>query len=228
LVPTGALHPTPWGLLPSLACRPVLVAPSAAMWLRATHSRPPPRDGRTVLCAGPRLLAADDEIRTVARHYPAAQVLLGEDATAAALLSALDGADLAHVAAHATLRSDNPLFSALELADGPVTVYDIERLTAAPHTVVLPACQSGVTAVRAGDELIGLASALLALGTRSIVCTVLPLRDAVAGPLMDSFHRRLRTGSPPATALAEARHAADQDDPAVYAAARSFICFGGG
>jgi len=109
-------------------------------------------------------------------------------------------------------------------ADGPVTVYDLERLTAAPHTVVLPACQSGVTAVRAGDELIGLASALLALGTRSIICTVLPVRDAAAGPLMDSLHRRLRAGSPPATALAQARHAAGQDDPAVYAAARSFIC----
>jgi tetratricopeptide (TPR) repeat protein len=227
VVPTGALHPTPWGLVPSLACRPVLVAPSAAMWLRATHSRPPPC-GRTVLCAGPRLLAADDEVRAVARHYPAAQVLLGADATASALLSAMDGADLAHIAAHATLRPDNPLFSALELADGPVTVYDLERLTAAPHTVVLPACQSGVTAVRAGDELMGLASALLALGTRSLICTVLPVRDAVAGPLMDSFHRRLRAGSAPATALAQARQAADQDDPAVYAAARSFICLGGG
>src|SRR5215470_16506856 len=226
VVPTGALHPTPWGLLPSLAYRPVWVAPSAAMWLRATQSQP--RGGPTVLCAGPRLLAADDEVKTLAQHYPAARVLLGADATAATLLAAMDGADLVHVAAHATLRSDNPLFSALELADGPLTVYDIERLTAAPHTVVLPACRSGVTAVRTGDELIGLASALLALGTRGIVCTVLPVRDAAAGPLMDSFHRLLRTGSAPATALAEARHAADQDDPAVYAAARSFICFGGG
>lgn len=225
VVPTGALHPTPWGLLPSLARRPVRVAPSAAMWLRAARTET--AGGRTVLCAGPRLLAAEVEVTGVARRYPAAQVLVGAEATATAVLTAMDGAGLVHIAAHATMRADNPLFSALELADGPVTVYDLERLTDAPHRVVLPACQSGVTAVRAGDELIGLVSALLALGTRTVVGTVLPVRDAVAGPLMDAFHARLCDGSAPESALAEARSRVDQDDPGSYAAASSFVCFGG-
>ena len=227
VVPTGQLHPAPWGLLPSLAGRPVRVAPSAAMWLRAVTSAPSGPADRAVLCAGPRLIAAEAEVRSVAAHYPRAHLLLGPDATAGAVLSAMDGAELAHVAAHATLRADNPLFSALELADGPLTVYDLERLSAAPRIVVLPACQSGVTAVRAGDELVGLVAALLALGTRTVVGTVLPVRDAVAGALMDSFHRLLRCGSAPAAALADARLAAGRDEPAVYAAAASFVCFGG-
>ncbi|HET8683526.1 MAG TPA: CHAT domain-containing tetratricopeptide repeat protein, partial [Micromonosporaceae bacterium] len=228
VVPTGQLHPTPWGLLPSLAGRPVQVAPSAAVWLRAFASNPNAPAGRSVLCAGPELDAAEAEIRSVAEHYPQAHLLLGPDATVGAVRSAIDGADLAHIAAHATLRADNPLFSALELADGPLTVYDLERLTAAPRVVVLPACQSGVTAVRAGDELVGLVAALLALGTRTVVGTVLPVRDAVAGPLMDSFHRLLCGGARPAAALAGARLAAGRDDPAMYAAAASFVCFGGG
>lgn len=100
-------------------------------------------------------------------------------------------------------------------------------LTNAPHRVVLPACQSGVTAVRAGDELIGLVSLLLALGSRTIVGPRLPVRDAVAGPLMDALHARQCDGSTPESALAEARGQVGQDDPASYAAASSFVCFGG-
>ena len=226
LVPTGQLHPAPWGLLPSLAGRPVRVAPSAAAWLRAVCGAPAVPGSRTVLCSGPGLLAADAEVRAIAGHYPEAAVLIGAQATASAVLSAMDGADLVHIAAHATLRADNPLFSALELADGALTVYDLERLAAAPRIVVLPACQSGVTAVRAGDELIGLVSTLLALGTRTVVGTVLPVRDAVAGPLMQAFHQRLRKGDAPEVALAGARQAAGKDDP-TYAAASTFVCFGG-
>lgn len=53
---------------------------------------------------------------------------------------------------HALFRADNPLFSALQLADGPLTVYDLERLRAAPRDMILSACDDGVSAVRPGDE----------------------------------------------------------------------------
>lgn len=238
MVPTGRLHATPWGLIPSMAERPIQVAPSAAAWLRSTRRT---RDmagtaagaasdtasaGRIVLVAGPRLAAAEAEVAAVAAHYDDAEVLVGSRASVQAVLSAMDGADIVHIAAHVTLRADNPLFSALELVDGPLTVYDLEQLSVAPRVVILPACQSGVTAVRAGDELLGLVSALLALGTHTVVGTVLPVRDSVAGPFMQSFHGRLRRGEESSAALPGARATADLNDPAVYAAACSFACFG--
>ena len=79
---------------------------------------------------------------------------------------ALDGADSAHVAAHGRFRDDNPLFCSLELADGALTVYDLERLTQAPRRLVLSSCESGLSAVHAGDELMGFTAAVFALGTR--------------------------------------------------------------
>ncbi len=45
VVPTGELHATPWGALPTLAGRPVSVAPSARLWLGATSSEEAPLGG---------------------------------------------------------------------------------------------------------------------------------------------------------------------------------------
>ncbi|GAA3733638.1 CHAT domain-containing protein [Plantactinospora mayteni] len=227
VVPTGALHAVPWGLLPELATRPVRVAPSAGVWLRASRSAGFDPAGTGVFAAGPGLPAARDEVLTVAGTYPGATVLTDDRATAEAVLDALDGVGLAHLAAHGRLRTDNPLFSALVLDDGPLTVYDLERVTDPPRLVVLPACQSGVSAVRAGDELMGLAAALLALGTRTVVAAVMPVHDAATTGLMAALHDRLRRGEPPPAALARARADIDATDTAAWASAAAFSCFGG-
>jgi CHAT domain-containing protein len=228
VVPTGGLHAIPWGLLPALTCRPVTVAPSATSWLHAVRSPGGGGGGGpdAVFAAGPGLPGARAEVAALARRSPAATVYVDGDATVQATLSALDGARLAHIAAHGVLRTDNPLLSALELADGPLTVYDLEGLARPPGTVVLPACSSGVTAVSAGDELLGLVSALLALGARTVVAAAVPVSDDATAPLMLALHERLDRGDTPAAALAAARAAMDPDDDSAAAVAASFVCFG--
>lgn len=231
LVPTGALQAVPWSLLPSCAWRPVSVVPSAAVWSRAAregHHGVPDRPGKIVLVCGPGLEGASHEIDALALAYPTATRLTGPDATVEAALSELDGADIAHIAAHGRVRSDNPLFSALDLADGPLTVYDLERMPGAPRLVLLPACQSGVSRVLAGDEVMGLTSALFALGTRTIVATVVPVPDESTHPLMVGLHAALRQGMAPADALAHAQVAVDPHDMAALATVAGFVCFGFG
>ncbi len=139
--PTSRLHGVPWGLVPALAGVPHAVVPSAAQWLRA-RDRTSASD-RRVFVAGPGLTTGGSEIGVVAPRHPGAVVLLGQDATVDGALGCLDGAGLAHVAAHGHFRADSPLFSSLDLADGPLTVYDFERLARAPHRVILSACDSG-------------------------------------------------------------------------------------
>ena len=101
----------------------------------------------------------------VAPLYDDVTVLAGGDATAGRVLAALDGAWLAHIAAHGSFRADSPLFSSLRMHDGPLTVYDFEQLRRAPYRLVLPSCDSGVLAPAGADELLGLVSSLLPLGT---------------------------------------------------------------
>jgi CHAT domain-containing protein len=181
-----------------------------------------------VVVAGPRLDGALAEADAVARLYPGSRVLVGDDATAAHVQEAMDGAALVHLAAHGTVRSDNPLFSSLSLADGPFTVYDLERLRRAPHHVVLAACDTGRSEVVAGDEILGFTAALMAGGTGTVVASVGPVADAPTVSLMAAYHRELVAGSAPAEALARAQAAMRSRAPAFRAAAAGFVLLGVG
>jgi hypothetical protein len=236
IVPPGQLHAVPWGLLPRLRARAVSVAPSAASWLRG--QRPDqggdgdrsPADGRVVLVRGPGLASRGAEVPLLAADYamagrPAPVVLGDGTATAAAVLRAIDGAALAHIAAHGEFRADGPLFSSLRLDDGQLTVYDLERLSRGPRRLVLSSCDSGVAAPAGADEVLGLASSLLPLGTTGIVASVVPVNDSAVVPLMIALHRELRGGAPLARALRDAR-AGLESDPVAAATGWSFICLG--
>jgi CHAT domain-containing protein len=192
-----------------------------------------------VLVAGPDVPAAAAELDALAALYPGATVLAGHDATIGAVLAALDGAEVAHVAAHGRFRADNPLFSALVLADGPLTVYDLERLRRAPRTIMLAACDSGLSPVRPGDEMTGLAAALLAVGASTVVAPLLPLPDQVSEILARRWHQLVSAGSTPAAALAAVRtqnnsqnRSQDQDqgqaDSQDGGAAAALVCLGYG
>jgi tetratricopeptide (TPR) repeat protein len=240
LAPTGVLHAVPWGLLPSLAGRRVTVVPSAQLWRRADAARAgadAARAGADVARAGVNLgrivLAgcddppnAVDEVEAIAAHHPGAVTLTGERATVAAVTDQLEGAALAHLACHGRFRGDNPLFSCLELHDGPLTVHDLERRDRMPRTLVLSACESGRAGVEAGDELMGLSSALFSLGAATLIASVAPVRDDATGRVMVDLHARLAAGAGPADALAAVTAAAD--DPATRFTAASFVTFGAG
>ena len=220
---TGALAGIPWNLLPDLRGRPVTVCPSASSWLAAWRRREPadlPRAGAPVLVAGPDLEHAAGEVTEIAKVYPDCRPLLAGDATVGATLRALDGAPLAHLAAHGHHERENVLFSRLDLADGPLMAYDVQQLAAAPRQVVLSSCDVGRAVVRPGEEILGFTAALLYMGTTTVISSVARVADdAAAVGVMTDYHRRLRRGARPAEALAQAA-GAEPFSP--------FVCFGAG
>jgi len=218
VVPTGALYAVPWGVLPSLHCRPTVVAPSATAWLAAEQAVA--RGGRTVLVRGPGLPAAVGEIDKLAAHHRTARMLSGEEATVAAVLKALDGANLAHIAAHGAHEPENALFSRLELEDGALFAHEMASLTRPPRHVVLAACELALNRIRPGDEALGFASALLASGSQTVIAPVSKVGDQASAAAMDDYHRLLAAGARPAVALADAI--------AVDPLRRPFVCLGSG
>jgi CHAT domain-containing protein len=224
VVPPGKLHTIPWGLLPALRDCVLTVAPSATAWLHAQRTRPPSRRDVTLI-RGPGLATEGAEVPSVARLYDDVTVLAGADATTEKVLRALDGAWLAHVAAHGTFRADSPLFSSLGIHDGPLTVYDFEQLRRAPYRLVLSSCDSAVGAPAGADELLGLVSSLLPLGTAGIVAAIVPLNDNAAVPVMIALHSQVRAGRTLAESLSSVRHQLS-GDPVLRATAESLVTLG--
>ena len=223
-VPAGPLASIPWSVLPDLRGRPVTVCPSASSWLAAWRrgqvgAADTGPAARPLLVAGPDLEHAIGEVTEIAKIYPGCHPLLAETATVSSTLHALDGAPLAHLAAHGHHDQENFLFSRLDLADGPLMAYDIQQLTAAPRHVVLSSCDVGRTVVRPGEEILGFTAALLYTGTVTVTSSVTRVGDAATVGVMTGYHRLLAAGARPAEALAEAA-LAEPFSP--------FVCFGGG
>ena len=223
IVPTGSLHAMPWAMLPQLRGRPVVVAPSAATWSALQAPRAAIRS-KIVVAAGPRLRHATAEVAAVSGLYSRPATLTGRQATVAAVMQALDGATVAHLACHGHFRSDSPLFSSLELADGPLNAYELQRLRRPPQLIVLSACDLATSDTRPGDELLGFAAALIAMGTRTVIASVVPVPDAGATRLMTSLHGHLTAGDQPSVALAKAQERLSSRG---YGQA-GFVCLGTG
>ncbi|WP_092781349.1 CHAT domain-containing protein [Actinokineospora terrae] len=186
---TRDLHQIPWSALPSLQDVPVTTAPSAAHWLDAEGPVP---EGH-LWVAGPRLKHAETEARALHREHGGV-LLTGNNATVDAVRAAMAEAGTAHIAAHCVHKPRAPLFSALELADGPLFGHHIARLGRLPARVVLSACESALDLPRV----------FLDNGTRSIVASTLPVADERVSELVTDLHRRLALGADTASALAGA------------------------
>lgn len=222
VVPTGPLFAVPWSALAALSGRPVTVTPSATAWTQMmSRQRETRRTARTgvVLVAGPGTRRGEAEIDAVARFHPGSQVLVGPDATPAAVIDAFARADLAHVAAHGHHQAENALFSRLDLHAGPLFGYDLQQKTM-PSTVILSCCDLGRSDVRPGDEMLGMAAALMASGTATVVASTAKVGDDAALEVMKQYHRAASRGVSAAQALAEAT--AGQSEPT------GFVCLGAG
>ncbi|MBA3983371.1 MAG: CHAT domain-containing protein, partial [Acidimicrobiia bacterium] len=198
-------------------------SPSATWWVRRAEEPPGPR---LLLVGGTGLPAAERELAAIGGMYHTSHTLTGDDATCAAVLGAIAETDVAHLATHGTFRADNPMFSSVDLADGPLMIHDLEHPAAVPWLVVLAACHAGRSGVYAGDELLGTAASLLSLGVGSVIAPVLAVPDDNASRLAVDLHRALRNGKPPSAALGSAVAAAADAGPRALAAAAAFQCIG--
>lgn len=221
LVPTGVLHALPWATLPGLRGRATSVAPSSTAWWRAASR--PVRHGRVVLVGAPSTPHAGPEVAEIARLRPAATVRTGKQARVATVLADLDGAAVGHIAGHGEFRADNPLFSYLTLADGPLTVYDLWSIRRPPPLLILSGCETGLSQANPGDELLGLVTALQQRGTSTVIASTGPVDDNATRQLMTALHTQLVTGERPAAALAAAQ---DAIHPDLRTSTDTFVCFG--
>jgi len=201
----------------------IALSPSARVWHELPRSKPlvesdgdsnsPPdptassRPARTAWVSGvpsTQLPAVQIEVDRVGRHLSHMQVVKDLRPTHQSFIAEAPRADLIHLAAHGSLRKDNPAFSYVELTDGPLFVHDLSSLQLRPSTVVLTACSSARGSAPAGDEWIGLARGFLQAGANTVVASLWPIQDQPTLELMDLFYLSFRQGYSAPVALGRA------------------------
>jgi CHAT domain-containing protein len=219
IVPHGALHDLPFGLLHDgsrwLVQRYALSASlSVGLWLSLTRGSA--WDGAHRILAvgtpGPALPHVEREIAGLSALFGSTLTALsGAAATAASVrLAAEDQVSVMHFACHARFRADNPAFSYLMLVDGPLPLYELARWKLRAPLVVLSACNTGVSRVAPGDEALGLVRAVLLAGAGSVVASQWAVDDSATADLIHHFYLNLHAGDRPSVALQRAQSDAAQ------------------
>ncbi|KZE89357.1 hypothetical protein AVP41_02151 [Microbacterium sp. TNHR37B] len=197
----GVLAGVPWSMFPGLRGRAFTLPGSVSRWARTTSA--PVQTAAFV--AGPRVARAVEEVTAAAASWRSPRVRTGTEAAVAAVTALAADVDVLHIAAHGRHAADNPLFSGLELGDGVLFGYDIDRIPRVPRVVVLSACEVGRSSVRWGEEAVGMTRAWLHAGAECVIAAPVVVADDDACELLAAMHTHLAGGARPAEALAAAQ-----------------------
>ncbi|WP_228389410.1 CHAT domain-containing protein [Cumulibacter manganitolerans] len=199
----GLLSGIPWAMLPAMRGRTFTLAASATQWVRG-RSAGGSAQARAGFAVGVRVDRGVAEVEQAARSWERPVLIRDADATVERVAELAGMVDVLHVAAHGRHAADNALFSGLELADGALFGYDIDRVRDVPDIVILSACELGRSTVRWGAEAIGMTQAWLHAGVRCVIASPVLVADDDACALLGAIHDGLAAGRPPALALREA------------------------
>jgi len=232
VVPHGALTYLPFSALRDTVAGQFLVerydfvtlpSANALAALRREPSQSPATapnaTGATVLAPFTETLPGTrDEAREVGRvlgHHP----LVGLDAHERALRRALERSAVVHVASHAVLNGQSPMFSRLELSrgsgasddDGRFELHELLATRVGSRLVFLSGCETALgtawsTTFLRGEDYATIAQAFLQAGASNVVATLWRIEDRGAAAFASSFYESLRD-RPPAAALALAQRA---------------------
>lgn len=225
VVPLARHHGLPWALLDPLGARPITIAPTLRHW---HDTEPFVSSPATVVGVidGVHSRISHRELSAIRRAW-SGRATVRRSTDTAGLKRLLTTVEVAHVACHGDRRFRDGRFARLRVDDGEVTSLELETFPSTPRVVILAACDAGLLEALPGDETAGLATALFAVSTDTIVAPMSVLGDTAAtAQLFGALHRHLAAGSAPAQALFDAQQSASGRTERVLA--RTVSCFGRG
>ncbi|MBX0330280.1 CHAT domain-containing protein [Oscillochloris sp. ZM17-4] len=210
LAPDGALADLPWAAFyergsptPYLGQRHTLsLVPSLAL---LALERPPAASGPPLAlgCADAAIAAqVEAELAAYARIFPTARVL---PQASNADLAGARGAALLHISAHGRLNPQQPLLSAITLADGPLLLADVFNLDLTGTALaVLSACETSAVAPLGGLAL-ALSGSFLAAGVTAVLAGLWQIDAEAARLFVESCYGALRDGASLTAAIQQAQ-----------------------
>lgn len=210
IVPHHVLHYVPFHALYDdhgyLIDRHDVVYGASASVIRICREKKVPKKSEDLVLAVADKLTPfiNEEVDALRELLPNARFFVGKEAREDKLKQYGPAAGKLHIAAHGVFRSDNPMFSSIRLGESWLNLFDIFNLQLGAELTVLSACETGMSAVWEGDELLGLARGFLYAGTPSLVVSLWTVNDRSTAQLMRKFYSGLNSGLSKSHALREA------------------------
>lgn len=227
IVPHGKLHYIPFGALMDSAgtflidSYEISYLPSASLLKYVSQKRKTGlgfAQSDLFAAANPKvpeltpLPGAEEEVATIAQFFQQKNVRVGDQATETVVYAETGDKDIIHFACHGKFELTEPEKSALYLTrdkqnDGRLTVREIfgMKLDKA-QLVVLSACETGLSKILKGDELIGFSRAFIYAGSPSLISSLWPVSDESTALQMRTLYLNLQS-LPKGKALREAQKA---------------------
>ena len=137
---------------------------------------------------------------------------VGADATETNFKSNTSGYRTIHIASHALINHENPLYSRLVFApendtinDGMLHTYELYDLNINADLVCLSACNTGVGKYREGEGVISMARGFMVSGVPNVVMSLWSVADQSTSDIMKEFYTQLEAGKSKGEALRDAK-----------------------
>jgi CHAT domain-containing protein len=211
LSPDGVLWRVPWQAClhavnpeaePLMALHPSASTSGGAAKLSPLNAQRSTLNAALWLYEGSDLPHAELEAEKFLSFFPDASVCRTLDE---ARRSLNEGFDLLHVAGHAKLNPENPMFSYLQFSDGRLHAAEIATSGLEAGLVTLSACETARMSLSVQDEPEGLARAFLARGASAVLGSSWALDDEAAARMMEPYYKALASGQTAIEALRSAR-----------------------
>jgi hypothetical protein len=132
-------------------------------------------------------------------------------------------AGIIHIATHARVDDENPMFSKLVFSadpsseeDGCLNTYELYNMNLNADMVVLSACNTGCGKLIGGEGIMNLARGFVYAGCQSVVLSLWSVDDQSNSVLMKKFYRELSEGRTKDQALRQAKLELMQENNSAY------------
>lgn len=203
IVPHGVLHKIPFAALTNGKSYLVekyshAVVPSLTVVDYMLKKRNP-NQNKFLAFANPAtdyavLQFAEKEVQEISKLYTSKEIYLKSNATEAMTKKRSNYADIVHFACHGEFNDMQPMQSGLVLSkdtenDGYLQVHEIFGLNLKnSNLVILSACDTALSKIYSGDDLVGLSRAFIYAGTPTLLATLWSVDDRSTYILMKDFY----------------------------------------
>jgi CHAT domain-containing protein len=151
-----------------------------------------------------RLFSNQEEVQSIADQI-GGDSFLGEFATRENYLKYNRSYKVLHLATHAEIDNNNPLYNKLIFADGDLTASDIYLSDTRAKMAVLSACNTGFGKLEKGEGVMSMARAFHFSGVPSVVMSLWKVPDGSTKQIMLHFYKYLEEGNSKSVALQKAK-----------------------